>query len=71
MIVLIPDSLFIAFLLYFLFKKYEWEINVTDEVDTALISASAIMAAVRITVPVMLPLDICAVVVGTLGVCHK
>lgn len=54
-----------------LYKKYKRGINITDGVDTALISASVIMAGVGLTVPVMLPLEIVAVVCGCMGVCVK
>ena len=54
-----------------LYKKYKRGINITDGVDTALISASVIMAGVGLAVPVLLPLEIAAIVCGTLGVCVK
>ena len=54
-----------------LYKKYKRSINITDGVDTGLISASVILAGVRITVPIMLPLEIAAVVCGCMGVCVK
>ena len=54
-----------------LYKKYKRGINITDEVDTGLISASVILAGVGITVPIMLPLEIAAVVCGCMGVCVK
>ena len=54
-----------------LYKKYKRGINITDGVDTALISASVILASVGITVPIMLPLEIAAVVCGGLGMCVK
>ena len=43
-----------------LYKKYKRGINITDgvDVDTALISASVIMAGVGLAVPVILPLEI-------------
>ena len=53
------------------YKKYKRSINITDGVDTGLISASVILAGVRITVPIMLPLEIAAVVCGCMGVCVK
>ena len=49
-----------------LYKKNKRSINITDGVDTGLISAS-----VGITVPIMLPLEIAAVVCGGLGMCVK
>ena len=52
-------------------KKYKRVINITDGVDTTLISASVVMAGVGLAVPVLLPLEIAAIVCGTLGVCVK
>ena len=49
-----------------LFKKFKRGVNLTDGVDTALISASDIMAGKGLTVPVMLPLEIAAIVCGCL-----
>ena len=54
-----------------LYKKYKRGINITDGVDTGLISASVILAGVGITVPIMLPLEIAAVACGGLGMCVK
>ena len=54
-----------------LYKKYKRSINITDGVDTGLIPASVILASVGITVPIMLPLEIAAVVCGGLGMCVK
>ena len=54
-----------------LYKKYKRSINITDGVDTGLISASVILASVGITVPLMLPLEIIAIVCGCMGVCVK
>ena len=54
-----------------LYKKYKRSINITDGVDTGLISASVILASVGITVPIMLPLEIAAVVCGGIGMCVK
>ena len=54
-----------------MYKRYKRGINITDGVDTALISASVIMAGVGLAVPVLLPLEISAIVCGTLGVCVK
>ena len=50
-----------------LYKKYKRGINITDSVDTVLISTSVILAGVGLTVPIMLPLEIAAVVCGGLG----
>ena len=52
-----------------LYKKYKRGINITDGVDTVFISASVIMAGVGLFVPVMLPLEIVAIVCGCMGVC--
>ena len=54
-----------------LYKKYKRSINVTDGVDTTLISGSVIMGGIGIVVPLMLPLEIVAVVCGVAGVCVK
>ena len=44
-------------------------INITNGVATALISTSVIMAGVVLAVPVMLPLEIVAIVCDCMGVC--
>ena len=54
-----------------LYKKYRRGINITDGVDTGLISTSVILAGVGLAVPIMLPLEISAIVCGSLGVCVK
>lgn len=54
-----------------LYKKYKRGINITDGVDTGLISTSVILAGVGLAVPIMLPLEIAAIVCGSLGVCVK
>lgn len=54
-----------------LYKKYKRGINITDSVDTGLMSTAVIFAGVGLTVPIMLPLEIAAVVCGSLGVCVK
>ena len=54
-----------------LYKKYKRGVNLTDGVDTALISASVNMAGIGLTVPVMLPLEIVAIVCGCMGACVK
>ena len=54
-----------------LYKKYKRGINITDGVDTSLISASVILAGVGIAIPVMMPLQIVAVACGSLGACVK
>ena len=46
-----------------LYKKYKRGINFTDAIDTTtLISASVIMAGIGLAVPLMLPLEIAAIV---------
>ena len=52
-------------------KKYKRGINITDGVDTALISASIILASIGIAIPIALPLEIIAAVCGGLGVSIK
>ena len=54
-----------------LYKKYNRAINFTDAIDTTLISASVIMAGIGLAVPVMLPLEIAAIVCGCMGACVK
>ena len=54
-----------------LYKQYKRGINITDGVDTALISTSVIMAGVGLTVPVLLPIEIVVIVCGCMGVCIK
>ena len=54
-----------------LYKKYKRGINITDGVDTSLISASVILAGVGLAVPIMFPLQITAVACGGLGACVK
>ena len=50
-----------------LYKKYKRGINITDGVDTTLISAGVIMAGLGLTVPLMLPLEIIAIVCGCMN----
>ena len=54
-----------------LYKKYKRGINITDGVDTAFFSTSVILAGVGLAVPVLLPIDIVAIVCGCMGVCVK
>ena len=54
-----------------LYKKYKRGISITDGVDTALISAGVILASIGLVIPVMLPLEICAIVCGTSGASIK
>ena len=54
-----------------LYKKYKRWINITDGVDTTLISSSIIIAGIGIAAPILLPLEIVAAACGTLGVCVK
>ena len=54
-----------------LYKKYKRGINITDGVDTLLISSSVILAGVGIAIPVLLPVQIVAAVCGSVGVCIK
>ena len=51
-----------------MYKKYKRGINITDEVDTVLISAGVFMAGIGLTMPVMLPLEIAASVCGCISV---
>ena len=52
-------------------KKYKHGINITESADTTPISAGVIMAGVGFAVPIMLPLEITAIVCGTVGVFMK
>ena len=54
-----------------LYKKYKRGINITDGVDTLLISSSVILAGVGIAIPLLLPIQIVAAVCGSVGVCIK
>ena len=54
-----------------LYKKYKRRMNATDGVDTALISTSVVMAGVGLAVPVLLPLEIAAILCGCAGVFVK
>ena len=54
-----------------LYKKYKRGINITDGVDTLLISSSVILAGIGIAIPVLLPIQITAAVCGSVGVCIK
>ena len=54
-----------------LYKKYKRGTNLTDGFDTLLISTSVILAGVGLAIPVLLPLEIVAVVCGCMGVCVK
>ena len=54
-----------------LYKKYNRGINITDGVDTTLISISVAMAGAGIAVPFMLHLGIASIVTGSIGVCVK
>ena len=54
-----------------LYKKYKRDINITDGVDTTLISAGLIIAGVGLAAPILLPFEIAAIVFGTVGVSIK
>jgi len=55
-----------------LFQKYNRGINITDGVDTGMISSSIVVAGVGLAVPIVLPyITIAAAVCGSLGVCVK
>ena len=54
-----------------LYKKYKRGINLTDGIDTILISTSVILATVGIAIPVLLPVQITAAICGSVGVCIK
>ena len=54
-----------------LYKKYKRGMNATDGVDTALISTSVVMAGVGLAVPVLLPLEIAAILCVCAGVFVK
>ena len=52
-----------------LYKKYKRGINLTDGVDTTLISGGVIMGGIGLATPLTLPLEILAISLGTTGVC--
>lgn len=54
-----------------LYKKYKRAINITDGMDSTLITFSLITASVGLAVPVLFPLEIVAVICGGMGVCIK
>jgi hypothetical protein len=54
-----------------LYKKYKGGINLTDGIDSILISTSVILATVGIAIPVLLPIQIAAAMCGSVGVCIK
>ena len=54
-----------------LYKKYKRGINITDGVDTTLISAGLVIAGVGLAAPLLLPFEIAAIVFGTVGVSIK
>ena len=54
-----------------LYKKYKRGMNATDGVDIALISTSVVMAGVGLAVPVLLPLEMAAILCGRAGVFVK
>ena len=54
-----------------LYKKYKRGINITDGVDTSLISADLVIADVGLSVPILLPFEIAAIVFGTVSVSIK
>lgn len=54
-----------------LYKKYKRGINITDGIDSILISTSVILTGIGLTIPIIFPLEIVAVICGSLGVCIK
>ena len=50
-----------------LYKKYKRGVNATDGVDTGLITASVGLAGVGVAFPLLLPLQIAAIVCGGVG----
>ena len=50
-------------------KTYKRGINLTDGIDTALVSTGVIMAGIGLAVPMVLPLEIAAIVCGCMGAC--
>ena len=54
-----------------LYKKYKRALNISDGVDTGLISASIILASLGIVIPIMFPMTISAAICGGLGMCVK
>ena len=54
-----------------LYKKHKRGINITNGVDTTLISAGLVIAGVGLAAPFLLPFEIAAIVFGTVGVSIK
>ena len=54
-----------------LYKKYKKGINLSDGIDTTLISGSIIIGGIGIAIPLLLPLEVGAAVVGITGICVK
>ena len=54
-----------------LYKKYKRGINLTDGIDSILVSTAIILATVGIAIPVLLPVQITAAICGSVGVCIK
>jgi hypothetical protein len=52
-----------------LYKKYKRCINITDGVDTTFLSGGIIIGGIGLAIPLLLPLEIAAVVFGVMGGC--
>jgi hypothetical protein len=50
-----------------LYKKYKRVVNITDGVDTAFLTGGIILGSVGFAIPLLLPLEISAIVLGVLG----
>ena len=54
-----------------LYKKYKRGLNISDGLDTGLVSISVILAGIGFVVPVLMPLEVASVVCGSLGIFVK
>lgn len=54
-----------------LYKQYKRGVNIIDGIDTVLITSGVVLGGVGLALPILLPLEIAAIVLGTTGVCMK
>ena len=67
----LESSDFQTFLKQYVILVPSGRFDLIDGIDTALISTSVIMAGVGLIIPVMLPLEIAAIICGWVGACVK
>ena len=51
-----------------LYKRYNRWVNVTDGVDSTLMMGSVVIAGVAVAIPIAMPLQVLAIIGGSLGV---